>query len=141
MQGSGKMVIGIRVAQGPNLQGDPIGGYAFINAGIPSIGYMTTQNLKTLQANDTILNSTFLSPYASGQPVQLRWSIDQDTRTVSLGAYPASGNGNNASVTFNQVASDGAANTPIQKIWLEINMYEVARVTKTFFDDFFVEET
>lgn len=141
MQGSGRMVVAIRAGQGANnLQGDPLGGYLFINVGIPSIGYMTTQNLKVMQLNPAVLNSTMLSSYTSGQPVELRWSIDQDSHLMSLGATPSGGSPQNASVTFQQVASDGTQNTPLEKIWLMIDMFEVPAGTQVFFDDFFVEE-
>jgi hypothetical protein len=43
-------------------------------------------------------------------------------------------------VTFEQVAADGTQNTPIQKIWLVIEMFEVSRDAQILFDNFFVEE-
>jgi len=93
-----------------------------------------------MDLNPSILNSTMLSPYTSGQSVRLQWSIDQNSRIMSIGATPTGGTPNNASVTFEQVAGDGTQNTPIQKIWLMIEMFEVARGSQVSFDDFYIEE-
>ena len=136
--GHGSLMIAVLANQ--NGKGDPLGGFLFGNHGIPSLGYMTSQNLIVNQNNMHILNSTGLSSYTSGQQVKLNWSINQDTHQISLGATPSGGTPANAIANFEQVASDGTQNTPIQKIRIMIYMYEAAQDAQVFFDDFFVEE-
>jgi hypothetical protein len=140
MQGFGTMVISLHASQSGNNQGNDLGGFLFGDVGTPSIGYMTAQNLKVMEANNTVLNSTGLSYYESGLPVQLNWSINQSSHTLSLTATPEGGNRRSADVTFDPIVTNGAPNSPIEKILITVEMFQVARGTRVFFDDFYGEE-
>jgi hypothetical protein len=140
MNGFGTMVVSLYAFQAVTNTSNPLGGFLIRNVGIPGIGYMTVQNLKVMETNNSILNSTGLSPYTSGQPVQLNWSIDQGARTTLLTATPAGGAQKSASVTYDPIITNGVSNTPIQKVLVIVELFEAQRGISVFFDNFSAEE-
>jgi len=141
MRGDGHLVVGIP-AGGPGAPSAPLGGFHISHPGIiPSIAYLNSANLRALAINPSLADGvgTYLGPFPIGQDVDLRWSIDQESRTLSLGAYSASGVFVGP-VTFDATAPDGTPNTPIRTIWLDVAFYKVSRDTVALLDNFLVEE-
>ena len=137
LQGSGRMVVAIRIAH-ERFQTDPIAGFLISVGG--GIGYMSQQNLRVMDINDHILNATALGPLKPTFSVELRWSIDQPSRTVNLGMYPSGGTAASTSVTFQPTGPNGAPNIPIKQLLVEILGFEAGRDFIARFDNLLVEQ-
>jgi hypothetical protein len=140
MRGSGHVVIGI-FSGDQSTRRDPLGGFHISNPGMASIAYLSSNDLRALQGFpfQVAALGTYLGPYTTGQNVELRWSIDQNSRTLSLGAYSAGG-ALADSVIFDAVAPDGTPNTPISTIWIEIALFDASPSTHVYLDNLLVEE-
>jgi len=140
LSGSGMLVVALFSGDATRV-GGPLGGFKVMNPGQASLAYLTGSDVARIQAGPSFVAGvgTFLGNYAPGTPVDLRWSIDQASRTLSLGAYAASGVAVN-SVIFDARAPDGAPNTPVQRIWMDIALYDAQRNMVVLLDNLSVEE-
>ncbi|QSQ11076.1 hypothetical protein [Myxococcus landrumensis] len=137
MEGTGQLFIGLRAVNGPNSS-DFLGGFSAGNyqASTTRIELLNPFTENGMEGNYPLFSSAgVLSNIASGQAVDIQWSLDQASRSL---AASVSG-GPSVSTTF-AATSNGVAAIPIERLGLWIWLGTPSSNTAAFVDNLYVEE-
>ena len=132
--GTGRVVIALRAGHGPGgTQGGPLGGISL------RADAFNTADVATLTDFDLSIPrepfGTGLASYTPGQTLEFFWSIVQASQLLNVSVAP----GDSRQLSF-AASQDGVAKTPLQRIFLTIDVYDLSRSTTLFIDDVSVEE-
>jgi hypothetical protein len=142
--GSGASVrIAFRSLQTDRYDGNYLGGYSITNhdpGGISGVGYLSGGTLTSAIENDSWvawdnLGTGVKSYPTQGQVIHLNWSIDQQSRTLILGA-----DGGQGSVTYSASTPAGNSNTPLKRIMIYVFVRRFQSNSELLFDELRVEE-
>lgn len=143
LTGQGDVRIAFRSLQSERFDGDYLGGYSISNyvpGGGSGVGYLTGSTLKSaLEDNSWVawdnLGTAVNNYPGQGQTIHLNWSIDQQNRTLVLGA-----DGGKGSVTYPATIPNGMSNTPLKRIMIQVFVRNFRPDSGLFFDNLRVEE-
>lgn len=133
--GTGEVVIALHAGQGESgVQGGPLGGISVRS------GPFNTSDIASLTDFDLSItreppSGTGLARYTPGQTIEFFWSIDQAARVLNLSVSP----GDSRRLSF-QPVSQGVSKTPLQRIFVTIDVYDFNLDTRLFVDDVSIEE-
>jgi hypothetical protein len=123
--------------------GQPLAGFRMSNASTLSMAYLSPPFIRDIILNPQSMTQAGIpmGSYPEGRDIELRWSLDEADRTISLGPYPTGMPAMAGSVVFDTVGSDGRPIVPIDTIWLFIDGWDVTHDAYIITDNYFVEET
>ncbi len=132
--GTGHVVIALRAGQGPGgTQGGPLGGISVRSDAFNSSDVASLTDFDLSIAGEPF--GTGLASYTPGQTLEFFWSIDQASRLLNLSVSP----GDSRQLSF-AISEDNVPKTPLQRLFLTIDVYDFSRGTTLFIDDVSVEE-
>lgn len=141
LDGPGRVFVGLQGMNASNRPGAFLGGFVVDVPPLVPVGgalyAVNTFNIQRIQDILPLPSVGTLQPYSLGNVVNLSWTIDQATRTLSLNS---SGATVSAKTVVYPAVADGVSNSPLEKIMLSVWLQSVNPSTRVFLDDLFVEE-
>jgi hypothetical protein len=143
LDSTGSVHIGIRPIQG-SVSADFIGGFTFGNYLLtPGVGgqafLLNPFSLSDMEGTfGTISSAGKMADFAPGTVLDINWSLDQPSRTLSANVSGGS-LGSTQSITFPAV-SGGVATTPIGQLGVWVWLEKPANDTAAYLDNLYIEE-
>ncbi|MFZ0611481.1 MAG: hypothetical protein WAM73_04525 [Desulfobacterales bacterium] len=139
LDGPGGVTVGFRPVQGSQTP-DFISGIQLASFALPGglrgeTHVLQGFSLARIEDPFQLPVSGKLADYTPGTPIDIFWSIDQDSRT-----FAASTSGGTSQTTTFAAASAGVATTPIQRMSLWVFLQNPSSGTSVFVDNLYAEE-